>query len=99
LHFDYLSRLKENKIKFDKLTKKYETADIKFDFNKLDALYTLNEHIQRYVLKTKPSLLISFTKQNRNWFDRLLLASNTSDMVYDTITPMLVFRKTKKNNN
>jgi hypothetical protein len=75
---------------------RFETNDIKFHFNELDASYPLNDHIQKYVLKTKPSLLVSFTKQNRNWFDRLFLASKTADMAYDTKTPMLVFRKNPK---
>jgi nucleotide-binding universal stress UspA family protein len=96
LHFDYLVRLKDRKSKLNKLMTTYETDDVQFHFNELDALYPLNDHIQRYVLKTKPSLLISFTKQNRNWFNRLFLASKTADMAYDTKTPMLVFRKRAK---
>jgi hypothetical protein len=96
LHFDYLVRLKDKKIKLNKLITLYETVDVKFHFNELDALYPLNDHIQQYVLKTKPSLLVSFTKQNRNWFNRLFLASKTADMAYDTKTPMLVFRKRTK---
>jgi nucleotide-binding universal stress UspA family protein len=96
LHFDYLVRLKDKRSKLNKLMTKYETDDIKFHFNELDALYPLNNHIQKYVLKTKPSLLVSFTKQNRNWFDRVFLSSKTADMAYDTKTPMLVFRKNPK---
>ncbi len=93
LHFDYLVRLKDKKNKLNKLTTTYESDDVQFRFNELDALYPLNDHIQSYILKTKPSFLISFTKQNRNWFDRVFLASKTADMAFDTKTPMLVFRK------
>ena len=93
LHFDYLIRLKDKKSKLNKLMTKFETEDIKFHINELNALYPLNDHIQSYILKTKPSLLVSFTKQNRDWFDRLFLASKTADMAFDSKTPMLVFRK------
>ncbi len=96
LHFDYLVRLKDKKSKLDKLTTTYKSDSVQFHFNELDALYPLNDHIQSYILKTKPSLLITFTKQNRNWFDRVFLASKTADMAYDTKTPMLVFRKNVK---
>jgi nucleotide-binding universal stress UspA family protein len=96
LHFDFLVRLKDKKSKLNKLMTMYENNDVKFHFNEQDALYPLNEHIQKYILKTKPSLLVSFTKQNRNWFDRLFLASKTADMAYYTKTPMLVFRKNVK---
>ncbi|KAB1157580.1 universal stress protein [Flavobacterium luteum] len=96
IHFDYSVRLGANKNKFNKLITKYESDNIKFDFKELNALYPLNKYIQKYILKTKPSLLISFTKQNRNWFDKLFLSSKTADMVFDTKTPILVFRKKLK---
>jgi nucleotide-binding universal stress UspA family protein len=93
VHFDYLVRLSAKKSKLNKLRSQFENDNVKFHFNELDAIYTLNDHIQKYLLKTKPSILVSFTKQNRNWFDRLFLASKTADMAFDTKTPMLVFRK------
>lgn len=96
LHFNYLVHLKEKKAKLNNLMIKYETEDIQFHFNELDPIYPLNDHIKRYMLKTKPSLLVSFTKQNRNWFNRLFLSTKTADMAFDTKTPMLVFRKKLK---
>ena len=96
LHFDYLVRLKDNKNKLNKLKTTYESDTVQFHFNELDALYPLNNHIQSYIFKKKPSLLVSFTKQNRNWFNRVFLASKTADMAFDTRTPMLVFRKNVK---
>lgn len=95
LHFDYLVRLKAKKNKLNKLMTRYETENTSFHFNELNALYPLNKHIQKYIQKTRTSVLISFTKQNRNWFDKLFLSSKTADMAFDTKTPMLVFKKNK----
>jgi hypothetical protein len=37
--------------------------------------------------------LILFTKQNRKWFDRLLGASNSANMAFDTKVPIMICRK------
>lgn len=93
VHFDYLVLLKEKKIKFGKLISKFQSEQVQFHFKELDSLYSLNIHIQKYLVNSKQSLLITFTKQNRNWFNRVFLASKTNDMIFDTKTPLLVFRK------
>lgn len=93
VHFDYLVVLKEKKTKWGKLISKYQTEKVQFYLKELDSLYSLNNHIQKYVVNSKQSLLITFTKQNRNWFNRVFLASKTNDMIFDSTTPLLVFRK------
>jgi 23S rRNA G2445 N2-methylase RlmL len=93
VHFDYLVLLKEKKIKWGKLISKFQSEQVQFHFKQLDSLYSLNIHIQKYLVNSKQSLLITFTKQNRNWFNRVFLASKTNDMIFDTKTPLLVFRK------
>jgi 23S rRNA G2445 N2-methylase RlmL len=76
-----------------KLISKFQSDQVRFNFKELDSLYSLNIHIQKYLLNSKQSLLITFTKQNRNWFNRVFLASKTNDMIFDAKTPLLVFRK------
>jgi nucleotide-binding universal stress UspA family protein len=93
LHYDYQVHLEAKKNKLSKLIAKYETKNTKFYTKKLDPLYPLTSHMQMDIQKMKPSLLAFFTKQNRNWFDRLFVSSITSEMIYDTKTPILVFRK------
>jgi|UPI0004879238 nucleotide-binding universal stress UspA family protein len=93
VHFDYLVLLKDKKTKWGKLISKYQTEKVQFHLRELDSLYSLNNHIQKYIVNTKQSLLITFTKQNRNWFNRMFFASKTNDMIFDTKTPLLVFRK------
>ncbi len=93
VHYDYLVLLKEKKITWGKLIAKYQSDEVQFHLKELDSLYSLNSHIQKYIANTKQSLLVTFTKQNRNWFNRVFLASKTRDLIFDTKTPLLVFRK------
>lgn len=93
VHFDYLILLKEKKTKWGKLISKYQTEKVQFYLKELDSMNSLNNHIQKYIINSKQSLLITFTKQNRNWFNRMFLASKTSDLIFDAKTPLLVFRK------
>lgn len=93
VHFDYSVVLKEKQTEWEKLVSKYLTEKVQFHLKELDSLYSLNDHIQKYIINSKQSLLITFTKQNRNWFDRIFLSSKTTDMIFDAKTPLLVFRK------
>lgn len=93
VHYDYLVLLNEKKTKWSNLISKYQTAKVQFHLKELDSLYSLNDHIQKFLMNSKQSLLITFTKQNRNWFNRIFLSSKTNDMIFDAKTPLLVFRK------
>jgi len=53
----------------------------------------LTTQMHRDIPASKTSLLTLFTKQNRNWFERLFLSSNSAEMTFNTKIPMLVFRK------
>ncbi len=64
-----------------------------FHFKKLHIEHSLLDHLTADIRRTKPSLIALFTKQNRNWFDRLFLSSKTAELGFDTRTPLLVFRK------
>ena len=94
IHYDYLIHLEDYKTKFGKIQSKYSSENITLQFKKLDIEYPLTHHIQRDIKKSKPTLMVLFTKQNRSWFDRLFLSSQAADLSFDTKIPMLVFRKT-----
>jgi nucleotide-binding universal stress UspA family protein len=93
VHFDYLVLLKEKKWSYEKLISKYQSDKVQFHLEEMDSLYSLNHHLQKYIVNTKQSLLVTFTKQNRNWFNRLFLASKTRDLIFDAKVPLLVFKK------
>lgn len=96
LHYDYDTYLKLDKEKLNNAAKKYESEKILFDYKKLNPKYTLNYHIRKDVLLLKPSLVVLFTKQNRNWFDRLFETHHSSNMSFNTKVPLLIFRKKEK---
>ncbi len=93
IHYNYPVLLEENKGKFEKIRVQHSTENIRFQFKKLDIEFPLTHTIQRDLKKSKPSLLILFTKPNRNWFNRLFLSSQALELTFDIVTPMLVSKK------
>ncbi len=96
LHYDYGPYLQIDKERLNNVARKYESEDIHFHYKKLNPKYTLNYHIRKDVMLIKPSLVVLFTKQNRNWFDRLFFRSNSKNMSFNTKVPILVYRKEEK---
>lgn len=96
LHFDYEIELHENQDKLTAIAKKYETKNIKFHYKKLEAVYPLHDHLKRAITLFKPSLVVLFTKQNRRWFDRLFLSSESAELSFTAKVPLLIFRKTSQ---
>jgi nucleotide-binding universal stress UspA family protein len=96
LHFDYAIGLQENHQKLSAIAKKYQTKTISFHYKKLNALYPLQDHLERAVASIKPSVLILFTKENINWLDRMILSSESAELSFVSKVPLLVFRKNRK---
>jgi nucleotide-binding universal stress UspA family protein len=92
-HYDYKSFFEMNKNKFSKLIKNHEAKNIKFNLRPLDSGTPLLDHLEKDISRSKPSIVVLFTKQNRNWFSRLFLSSLSAELAFDTKTPMLVFKK------
>ena len=94
LHFDYEIGLKENQEKLTQIAQKFENKNVKFQYKKLNAIYPLNDHLRKAITLIKPSLVVLFTKQNRNWFNRLFLPSESAELSFTAKVPLLVYRKT-----
>lgn len=92
-HYDYLFEEDEVKFKLNKIADKYSTDKITFHFRKFYADLTLLSQLQEGIRASKPSIIAMFTKQNRDWFERLFVSSKTAEFGFDTKTPLLVFRK------
>lgn len=92
-HYDYSSFLEINNNKFSKLIKNHESKNIHFHLRPLDSGTPLLDHLEKDILIAKPSMVVVFTKQNRNWFNRMFLSSLSAELAFDTKTPMLVFKK------
>lgn len=92
-NYDYLADVEEIKTKLDKIGLKHKSAGVNFYFKKLNIENTIANHLQGDASKTKPSILILYTKQNKNWYERLFLRQNTKEVTFDTKTPLLILRK------
>ena len=55
--------------------------------------HNLIESIRLAVKKAKPSILVMFTQQNRNWFENIFYAGNAAEYSFHTKVPLVVFRK------
>lgn len=92
-HFDYQKVLESNENKFDKISSRHKSDSVHFHLRNLDSGKPLLKQLESEISDNNPSLVVVFTKQNRNWFDRLFLSSLSDELAFDTKTPMLVFKK------
>ncbi len=92
-HYDYMIELHEVITKLNKIASKHIAKDIFFHFKKMQIDKTISQHLQRDMIKNKPSLVVLFTRQNRNWFDRIFNRNNSKEVTFDTKTPLLILRK------
>jgi nucleotide-binding universal stress UspA family protein len=92
-HFDYQKVLESNENKFDKISSRHKSDKVHFHLRSLDSGKPLLKQLETEIKNENPSLIVVFTKQNRNWFDRLFLSSLSDELAFDTKTPMLVFKK------
>ncbi|MBC7745540.1 MAG: universal stress protein [Flavobacterium sp.] len=93
VHYNYLPHLQESKKKFEQVVAKHSLQNNHFQFKEIKADYPLIHYLQIDLTKTKPSLLVVFSQQNRDWYNRIFLSSQSSEITFNTSTPMLVFKK------
>lgn len=93
LHYDYLLDVPEKRRKLETRAEKFRSSAINFHFKKLHIENSLSEHLSHEIKKEKPAIVVLFTKQDRNWFDRLILPSQAAEMSFHLKVPLLTFRK------
>ena len=92
-HYDYFTEEEEINKKLNKIEHKFKSDKVFFHFKKLNPEVSLLRHLQIDIMKTKPSIITMFAKENRNWLEQLFQPLKTSEKGFNTKTPMLVFRK------
>ncbi len=97
LHYDYLQQVREVNEKLEAISKRYRARGVEFHFQKFQIENSLGAHLKTAISKFKPSLVVLFTKQNRDLFDRLFLASKSASVSFDTSKPLLIFSKRPEN--
>jgi hypothetical protein len=66
---------------------------IKLTIQKNNLEISLVKRIAQYVQKSKPELLIMFTKRDKGFFENLFLPSKSAELTYSTKVPVLIFSK------
>jgi hypothetical protein len=92
-HYDYLMHIDENAKKLKAFSKPFISTGVSFYLQKQEIDKPLSLHLQRDVKSSKASLAVLFTKQNRGWYERIFLSSQSADLAFVTTLPLLVFRK------
>src|SRR5690606_13245290 len=93
LHFSSPSTLDlEKNLKRDELESK-TGYPLTIRMVKNDITYPMSKNLQQQIEKIKPSIVVLFTNQNRNFYERLFLSSMSEGLSFKSQTPLLVFKK------
>lgn len=69
---------------------------VAFHVEQTDPLHTLIQNLEQQIRKRKPSVVVMFTNQRRNFFQRLFLSSKSEELSFRTKVPLLVFNKNEQ---
>lgn len=93
LHFHYPAEITINQKMMEVAVKKIFKLNIKLHLEDINLTETLISNIESTIKKSKPSMMIMFTQQNRSFFDKIFLSSNSSEYSFHAKIPLLVFNK------
>jgi hypothetical protein len=82
-------KFERNKMQFNKAALK----NIKLNVIKNNLEFSLVERVSQYVSKTKPELLVMFTKKEKSFFESIFLPSKSAELTYTTKVPVLIYSK------
>jgi hypothetical protein len=85
-----------DKKKFEKDRELFDTKEfenIQLNIQKNDLELSLVDRVAKYVQKSKPELLIMFTKREKGFFESIFLPSKSAELTYSTRVPVLIFSK------
>jgi nucleotide-binding universal stress UspA family protein len=93
LHYNYPTDITTNKNTIDELVKKNSKHNIKLHIENINLAESLISNIEAVINRSKPSMLIMFTQQNRSFFEKIFLSSNSANYSFNAKVPLLVFNK------
>jgi nucleotide-binding universal stress UspA family protein len=93
LHFSYPSETDTKTHKVEDAIEKFSNHNIIVHFENVDFAKNLVSNIEKAVKKSKPSVMIMFTEQNRNFFEKIFLSSKSAEYSFNAKIPLLVFNK------
>lgn len=101
IHFAWPGELRFEEEALEKLSGDYEYG-LNVDIEECDPSVSLNERLQKTILKMKPSVVIMFSNKERNLMQKLFISSKAKDLSFSLKAPLLVYckveatKKTKK---
>ena len=93
LHFNSQLDLITDSKDIETAVKKFSQYNVKLHLENANPVNTLISNIESAIQKSKPSMLIMFTKQNRSFFEKIFLSSNSAEYSFTAKVPLLVFNK------
>ncbi len=93
LHCNYPTEITNNKKMMDEAVKNLSKHNIKLHLEDTSFAETLITNIEATIRKSKPSMMIMFTQQNRGFFDKIFHSSNSAEYSFKANIPLLVFNK------
>lgn len=93
LHYSSIVLDKKKLEKNKEIFKTKEFENITLNIQKSNLELSLVERITKYVQKSKPELLIMFTKREKSFFESIFLPSKSAELTYTTKIPVLIFSK------
>ena len=93
LHFQFPTDTTNNKKMMVEAVKKISKHNIKLHLEDINLADALISNIEATIRKSKPSMLIMFTQQNRSFFDKIFLSSKSAEYSFNAKVPLLVFNK------
>jgi nucleotide-binding universal stress UspA family protein len=93
LHLNYPSDSSDNMKTIEEVIKKYPKTSISYRLENIDLIYNLITNLENIIKKTNPSILVMFTDQDLDFFEKLFLSSSTAEFSLRSSVPLLVFKK------
>jgi nucleotide-binding universal stress UspA family protein len=93
LHFNYPTEITSDKNTIDELVKKNSKHNIKLHIENINLAESLISNLEAVIKRSKPSMLIMFTQQNRSFFNKIFFSSNSANYSFKAKVPLLVFNK------
>ena len=94
LHFNSPLEITTDSKLIETAVNKFSKYDITLHLEKPNPVATLISNLETAIKKSKPSMMIMFTQQDRSFFEKLFLSSKSAEYSFHARVPLLVFNKT-----
>ena len=93
LHLTSAPDKKEDLALTDSAIKAITNYNVNFQTTPRNPNDSLVSDIEVAVKSIQPSVMVMFTEQNRNWFEKIFISSKSAEYSFDAKVPLLVFHK------